>query len=133
MRILSVLLISGIFLPILPQAVVHENDWPVYGRDPGGTRFSPLTQINARNVAQLQRAWTYHTGEQGHAFETTRSWLITSCISRLRTRGLLPLIRKPARKSGSTIQSPMDASSAHFRIGLATVTRGLESSSEQVT
>ena len=38
------------------------GDWPVYGRDPGGARFSPLTQITRANVAQLQVAWTYHTG-----------------------------------------------------------------------
>jgi len=34
----------------------------VYGRDPGGARFSPLTQITRQNVNQLQVAWTYHTG-----------------------------------------------------------------------
>jgi quinoprotein glucose dehydrogenase len=39
-----------------------QGDWPVYGRDPGGARFSPLTQITRANVAQLQVAWTYHTG-----------------------------------------------------------------------
>jgi quinoprotein glucose dehydrogenase len=38
------------------------GDWPSYGRDPGGARFSPLTQITRANVAQLQVAWTYHTG-----------------------------------------------------------------------
>ena len=39
-----------------------QGDWPVYGRDPGGARFSPLTQITRDNVARLQVAWTYHTG-----------------------------------------------------------------------
>lgn len=38
-------------------------EWRSYGGDPGGTRFSPLTQINSSNVSQLRRAWTYHTGE----------------------------------------------------------------------
>ena len=38
------------------------GDWPVYGRDAGGTRFSPLAQITPANVTQLQVAWTYHTG-----------------------------------------------------------------------
>lgn len=38
-------------------------EWRSYGGDPGGTRFSPLTQINRSNVSQLRRAWTYHTGE----------------------------------------------------------------------
>ena len=39
------------------------GDWPAYGRDPGGTRFSPLTQLTPANVSRLQRAWTYHIGE----------------------------------------------------------------------
>ncbi|MGH7471421.1 MAG: pyrroloquinoline quinone-dependent dehydrogenase [Longimicrobiales bacterium] len=40
-----------------------STDWPSYGRDPGGSRFSPLRQIAPENVARLQVAWTYHTGE----------------------------------------------------------------------
>ena len=32
--------------------------WPVYGHDPGGQRFSPLTQLTPQNVAKLQRVWT---------------------------------------------------------------------------
>ena len=39
------------------------HDWRSYGGDPGGTRFSWLSQINRANVARLRRAWTYHTGE----------------------------------------------------------------------
>ncbi|MGO8718590.1 MAG: PQQ-binding-like beta-propeller repeat protein [Acidobacteriaceae bacterium] len=35
------------------------QEWPSYGQDPGGQRFSPLKQINPANVQQLQRAWTY--------------------------------------------------------------------------
>ena len=41
----------------------HRDDWPVYGHDPGGMRFSPLTQITRENVAQLKVAWTFHTGD----------------------------------------------------------------------
>jgi quinoprotein glucose dehydrogenase len=37
-----------------------HNDWPTYGHDPAGTRYSPLAQINARNVTTLRRAWTFH-------------------------------------------------------------------------
>lgn len=44
-----------------PSAAQFE--WRSYGADPGGMRRSPLDQINRSNVAQLQRAWTYHTGE----------------------------------------------------------------------
>lgn len=32
-------------------------DWPAYGNDPGGSRYSPLTQITKDNVAQLKVAW----------------------------------------------------------------------------
>ena len=38
-------------------------DWPQYGRDQEGTRYAPLDQINRDNVAYLERAWEYHTGD----------------------------------------------------------------------
>src|SRR6266853_4743240 len=47
---------------LLFVSLQSPGDWPAYGRDPGGARFSPLTQITRANVAQLQVAWTYHTG-----------------------------------------------------------------------
>lgn len=34
-----------------------SSDWAHYGNDRGGTRFSPLAQINAANVADLKPAW----------------------------------------------------------------------------
>jgi quinoprotein glucose dehydrogenase len=39
-----------------------SDEWTAYGRDAGGTRYSPLTQINRANVKQLKVAWMYHTG-----------------------------------------------------------------------
>ena len=36
-----------------------QTDWPVYGHDAGSQRYSPLTQINTRNVAKLKPAWQY--------------------------------------------------------------------------
>ena len=45
------------------SSVAVDQEWRAYGHDPGGMRFSPLKQINRSNVQQLQRAWTYHTGE----------------------------------------------------------------------
>ena len=39
------------------------REWPAYGRDAGGMRHSPLTQIDRANVGQLAPAWTYQTGE----------------------------------------------------------------------
>jgi quinoprotein glucose dehydrogenase len=56
---------------IFAPALFAQNDWPVYGHDPGHMKYSPLAQINTANVATLSRAWTYHTGEKARAFETT--------------------------------------------------------------
>jgi quinoprotein glucose dehydrogenase len=38
-------------------------EWPTYGGEPGGSRFSPLREINRANVGQLKVAWVYHTGD----------------------------------------------------------------------
>ena len=35
------------------------GDWPSYRGNPAGTGYSSLTQIDARNVKQLHRAWTF--------------------------------------------------------------------------
>ena len=48
-----------------------QADWPAYGHDAGQSRYSPLAQIHAGNVAALARAWTYHTGEDARQFEST--------------------------------------------------------------
>ena len=42
---------------------VSDTDWPNYGNDPGGMRYSPLSQINRDNVSKLKVAWTFHTGD----------------------------------------------------------------------
>src|ERR1700685_22051 len=48
-----------LFAAGLPAA---DDGWSAYGRDPGGTRYSPLKQITRENVSKLKVAWTYHTG-----------------------------------------------------------------------
>jgi len=40
-----------------------DNEWPAYGHDAGGSRFSPLDQINDKNANKLKVAWTFQTGE----------------------------------------------------------------------
>jgi len=48
----------------LAAAPVDDNDnWQYYGRSPRGTRFAPDQRINRDNVADLQVAWTFRTGE----------------------------------------------------------------------
>jgi len=68
---LGLMLGAGLAAVGFSQVVPHQGDWPEYGRDPGGSRYSPLTQINTTNVDHLDRAWTYHTGESGRSFEAT--------------------------------------------------------------
>jgi quinoprotein glucose dehydrogenase len=60
-------------------AALAAQEWPYYGGDAGGTKYSQLDQINRSNVTKLQVAWTFHTGDVADgkttlsrsAFETT--------------------------------------------------------------
>jgi len=40
-----------------------EVDWRIYGGSGASDHYSPLTQINAKNVDQLKEAWRFETGE----------------------------------------------------------------------
>ncbi|CAN7656047.1 glucose/quinate/shikimate family membrane-bound PQQ-dependent dehydrogenase [Mesorhizobium amorphae] len=42
---------------------VPAGEWHFYGRTQYGQRYSPLDQITSDNVANLQPAWTYRTGD----------------------------------------------------------------------
>ena len=75
MRSLWIRLIAASAL--LPAAVAQQSnskpgsaagDWPLYGGNLAGTKYSSLAQINTRNVAQLAPAWSYRLAERG-AFE----------------------------------------------------------------
>src|SRR5258708_25922971 len=57
----------------------QSQGWSTYGGDPGGARYSSLREITAKNVGDLNVAWTLRTGELGQgvkdwhrsAFEAT--------------------------------------------------------------
>ena len=56
-----VVLLVGVTLPALDAQPAKPQkdmgaDWPTYNRDLAGTRYSPLKQIDAGNVAKLMRA-----------------------------------------------------------------------------
>jgi quinoprotein glucose dehydrogenase len=61
------------------SCTAFADEWSAYGRDSGGTRYSPLEQITPENVGKLQTAWTFHTGDvsdgskgvRATGFETT--------------------------------------------------------------
>jgi glucose dehydrogenase len=48
-----------------------QKDWVGWGQDPGGTKFSDLTQIDTGNVRNLKRAWVFRTGDSSGFFEST--------------------------------------------------------------
>jgi len=54
----SVLIAQGTRQP-QRQPDAADGDWPFYRHDLAGTGYSPLTQIDATNVATLARAWSY--------------------------------------------------------------------------
>src|SRR5215467_13542892 len=57
----AVVLTALALLPLLAQTPKSNSvaDWPMYNHDLGGTRYSPLTQINATNVSNVTLAWSY--------------------------------------------------------------------------
>jgi len=69
------------------QAQTWAGDWPMYNRDLAGTRYSPLEQINASNVAGLEQTWSYPLGRN----------VTTSDL----TGGSAPSIPERAGNSGS--------------------------------
>jgi quinoprotein glucose dehydrogenase len=40
------------------------NDWPVYQGGKSSSHYSPLRQINRKNLSKLKVAWQYHSGEK---------------------------------------------------------------------
>ena len=59
------LLIAGAQAGQKRQAPRPDGEWPAYGRDAGGSRYSELSQINRQNIKDLKIAWTYNTGAAG--------------------------------------------------------------------
>jgi quinoprotein glucose dehydrogenase len=48
---------------VQPADAPADGDWAAYGRSNAATRYSPLAQIDRGNVAKLERAWVYRTGD----------------------------------------------------------------------
>lgn len=59
-----IILLLSLFLNACESNAQHSADWPIYGRDYSNQRYSPLTQINIRNVPKLKLAWRYQTGKK---------------------------------------------------------------------
>jgi quinoprotein glucose dehydrogenase len=66
MIMIRLLLLSAcLSLSVAAIAAGADADWPRYGGDAGKTRHSPLDQIHRGNVARLQLAWSFDTGQKG--------------------------------------------------------------------
>ena len=67
-----------VWLALSFAGMAADSDWTAYGGDAGGQKYSPLKQINLENIASLEIAWTFHTGDayqpkhdRATAFEAT--------------------------------------------------------------
>ncbi len=52
------------------SADMSNGDWLAYGNDAGGSRFSPLSQLNASNVKDLKVAWSVPLGDDKDGLAT---------------------------------------------------------------
>src|SRR5213593_3568871 len=60
---------------VLTTAAVLEeragDQWPFYGGDQAGTKYSPLTDVNRSTVSRLRIVWEWSVGEKAlEAFGT---------------------------------------------------------------
>ncbi len=74
MRILLLACLASSAVAAQTPTLPAPTEWPAYGRDAGGSRYAPISQIDRTNVDQLEVAWTYNTGEPAdddRSFEAT--------------------------------------------------------------
>src|SRR6516165_4171822 len=55
-------MLKGIVAALALAASLVE--WPYYGGDQGGAKYSPLTDINGSNVTRLRAAWQWSANEK---------------------------------------------------------------------
>ena len=64
-RLTALSILATLALQPVEAKPSREEEWPVFGYDQGATRFSPLSEIDASNVQDLQVAWTYDLRPKG--------------------------------------------------------------------
>ena len=57
----------------LSMAATSDGDWPSYGGDLGSQKYSPLDQINAENVKQLEMAWSWDSPDNVIVAENSKN------------------------------------------------------------
>src|ERR1019366_10329421 len=61
------------------QGAPATGEWRVYGGDTGSTRYSPLDQINAANVKNLQVVWRWKAQNMGPTPQA--AWEVTPLMA----------------------------------------------------
>ena len=56
-RLMAAAAVVALLAAALGAQKTADGDWPMYGRDLAGTKFSPLKQVTAENASRLQPAW----------------------------------------------------------------------------
>jgi quinoprotein glucose dehydrogenase len=107
LRILGVLSAGCLAAAGVRAQAPAASDWGYYGGDALGRHFSSLDQINRSNVARLQVAWTYRTGELGAGF--ARAGKLTFEATPVLAFGLLYL------ETATNVVSALDPASGRAR------------------
>jgi glucose dehydrogenase len=69
-RLFPMVVTIGLVLSV-GLAAQNTKDWLTVGNDPGGMKFSPLTQVTPANVTRLTKAWTYDTEAPASGYTVT--------------------------------------------------------------
>jgi quinoprotein glucose dehydrogenase len=56
-RVMAAAAVVALLAAALGAQKTADGDWPMYGRDLAGTKFSPLKQVTVENASTLQPAW----------------------------------------------------------------------------
>lgn len=59
------LLACALAIPAAAQRGTEGGEWRFYGGDAGSTKYSPLDQINAENVSELEIVWRWKADNFG--------------------------------------------------------------------
>ena len=65
--------------PIAGQSGARNGEWRSYAGDGGSTRYSPLDQISAANVKNLQVVWRWKAQNMGPAPQA--AWEVTPLMA----------------------------------------------------
>ena len=67
------ILVAGMSAPAAAQQGAPNGEWPYYGGDLGGTKYSGLDQIDAGNFNDLEIAWRWRSADGGLDLDALRA------------------------------------------------------------